>query len=140
MPNLGDQSGRWTWNGTRWSCAMPSAFPPAPPCPPGTGPFLSPPAAPPQTITGSGAVTSQSVIIAGTSTVTLTLPSPATSTGQWLYLKSITAQIVQSSIANVVPLSGGSPGTAIFSAFANVWVNMQSDGTNWIVFATGYLG
>jgi hypothetical protein len=39
---IGTVEGRWVWNGTRWSCAMPPASPPTPPCPPGTGPFIPP--------------------------------------------------------------------------------------------------
>jgi len=44
MPNVGDTNGRWTWNGTRWGCVVSDASPPVNPCPPGVGPWFSPPA------------------------------------------------------------------------------------------------
>jgi hypothetical protein len=94
----------------------------------------------PQLVSATTAVvTSSSVIIAAPGTCTLTLPSPASSPGQWLYLKSTNPQVVQSSSANIIPLAGGAATTAIFGAFAPIWVNLQSDGTNWITFNTAVL-
>jgi hypothetical protein len=41
---VGTVSGRWVWNGTRWSCAQPPGTPPIPPTLPGPGPWCPPPA------------------------------------------------------------------------------------------------
>jgi hypothetical protein len=143
MPNVGDvsPSGRFTWNGTRWSAVSPPPLPPSPPCPPGPGPFLSPPAtlasAAPQVVTASAAtITGSSATIAGAGPVTLTLPA-APATGAWLYLVSTTPQLVVSSGANVAPLAGGSLGTAIFPAAAPHWCILQFNGTWWVTFAAG---
>jgi hypothetical protein len=90
----------------------------------------------PQSVTGTSAtITSQSATIAATGTCTLTLPTPSSNVGNWLYFVSTTAQIVQSASANVIPLAGGAAGTAIFTAAIPHWCIMQSNGTNWITFA-----
>jgi hypothetical protein len=60
-----------------------------------------------------------------------------TNTGRWLYLKTITANAVVSNESNVVPIAGGSAGTAILPATAGAWAALQSDGTNWVIMARG---
>lgn len=79
--------------------------------------------------------TDGSLIINSGGTFTLTLLSAASYPGRWIYLKTIAAQAVNSASANVVPLASATPGTAILAATAGKWVQMQSDGTNWIVMA-----
>jgi len=54
-----------------------------------------------------------------------------------LYVKTVQAQTVVSASSNVVPANGTAPGTAIISATAGRFAMLQSDGTNWIVMATG---
>jgi hypothetical protein len=57
--------------------------------------------------------------------------------GRWLYIKTVTANTVVSSVSDVVPITGGAAGTAILPATAGAWAMLQSDGTNWIVMARG---
>jgi hypothetical protein len=47
--------------------------------------------------------------------------------------KTITANTVVSASSNVVPLAGGSAGTAILPATDGAWATLVSDGTNWII-------
>ena len=72
----------------------------------------------PATLTGTtGALTSASQIINASGTFTLTLPTPNL-TGQWLWIRSIAAQIVNSASSNVVPLAGGAAQSTILTATA----------------------
>lgn len=79
------------------------------------------------------AATETSVICNGAGSITVTLPAAASSTGQWRTLKTIAAQTVVSASSNVVPMAGGAAGTAILAATAGKWVDLQSDGTNWVI-------
>lgn len=79
--------------------------------------------------------TDSSLIFNGAGSITLTLQAASTFTGRWLTVKTIAAQTVISASSNVVPLVGGSAGTAILSATAGKWAILQSDGTNWIIMA-----
>jgi hypothetical protein len=67
------------------------------------------------------------------STQTVTLPSAATNSGRVLNFQNYQAQTVVSNASNVVPLGGGSAGTAILPAIAGSWASLVSDGTNWIM-------
>jgi hypothetical protein len=60
---------------------------------------------------------------------------PSVAAGSWLYLLSTTPQIVQSNANNVIPLTGGAAGNAIFAATAPHWAVLQFNGTNWVTFA-----
>lgn len=94
----------------------------------------------PVTLTGtSGSVgaSDTSVIVNASGTFTLTLPSAGANTGRHLRVKSIAAQTINSASANVVPLAGGAAGTAILTATAGKWAEIESDGTNWIIMAAG---
>lgn len=74
----------------------------------------------------------QHSLIFTTTACTLTLPAAATYPGLILMLKNITATAVTSASANVVPLASATAGTAILAATAGKFVQLQSDGTNWI--------
>jgi hypothetical protein len=67
------------------------------------------------------------------------LPSPSACPGQWLYIKTVTAVILSSTSANVEPLSSTTPINRILpqtgTAAIGKWVNLQSDGTDWIAMA-----
>ncbi len=92
----------------------------------------------PFTLTGTtGTVTaSQSSIIFNPSGgFTVTLPDPTLVPGQWLDLKLIANQTVASATANVVPITGGAAGTAIFPATSGKWARLQSNGVNWSIMA-----
>ena len=77
-----------------------------------------------------------SFIFNGTSTITVTLPTPATYTGQLMFLKTIKAQAVNSASSNVVPVGSATAGTAILAATIGKWAIIQSDGTNWVIMAS----
>ena len=78
------------------------------------------------------ATTDSSLIISnGTTTVTLTLPAPASFPGRWLYIKNITACTVNSAASNVSSLAGVT-GTAILTNTAGKFAALHSDGSNWI--------
>lgn len=64
-------------------------------------------------------------------TLTLTMPAAVTYPGRILKVRTIAAQTVVSASSNIVPLAGGAAGTAILSATAGKWAELQSDGTNW---------
>ena len=67
------------------------------------------------------------------STCTVTLPTASSNTGRVLYFLNYQAQTVVSASSNVVPLAGGSAGTAILAAVAGDTATLVSDGTNWIM-------
>jgi len=73
------------------------------------------------------------VICNGTGTITVTLPAASSWTGREFTIKTIAAFTVVSASTNVVPLVGGSAGTAILAATAGAWATLVSDGTNWII-------
>lgn len=81
--------------------------------------------------TYSVAATDTSIIANKAGTVTLTLPSASAYPGRSLNVRTIQAQTVVSDASNVVPLAGGSAGTAILAATAGKWAKLQSDGSNW---------
>ena len=85
------------------------------------------------TATRTVAITDNYIICNRAGTVTLTLPDPKTSGSRVLYVKTYTANAVNSATANVVGPTGGAAATAICTATAGKWVAMASDGTNWIV-------
>lgn len=67
------------------------------------------------------------------STCTATLPNASEYTGRVLSFQNYQAQLLISASSNVVPLLGGSAGTAILAATAGKWATLVSDGTNWVV-------
>lgn len=60
-----------------------------------------------------------------------------TNTGRWIYIKTVTANAVVSASANIIPINGTTPGTAILPATDGAWAALQSDGTNWVIMARG---
>ena len=84
--------------------------------------------------TDTVAVTTSWIIVTyATGNCQLTLPTASDWTGRELMIKTTVAQTVTSDASNVVPLAGGSAGTAILSATAGKWATLVSDGTNWII-------
>ena len=75
------------------------------------------------------------VICNGTTSITATLPAAASWVGRKVRIKTVAAYTVVSASSNVVPLAGGSAGTAILAAAAGKYAEMVSDGTNWVVMA-----
>lgn len=67
------------------------------------------------------------------SSCTVTLPTASTNTGRVLHFQNYQAQTLVSASSNVVPLAGGSAGTAILEAVAGANATLVSDGTNWIM-------
>src|SRR5437879_3854903 len=62
--------------------------------------------------------TDAALIFNGAGSLTLTLQAASSYPGRWLLVKTIAAQTVVSAASNVVPLDGGSAGTAILAATA----------------------
>lgn len=67
------------------------------------------------------------------SACTVTLPTASSYTGRELKFVNYQAQTLISASSNVVPLGGGSAGTAILAASVGDWATLVSDGTNWII-------
>jgi hypothetical protein len=65
----------------------------------------------------------------------VTLPAAASYNGRRIIIKTIQAQAVDSASSNVVPLAGGSAGTAILTGTAGKYAELVSDGTNWVIMA-----
>lgn len=68
---------------------------------------------------------------------TVTLPSAASWPGREIVLRTIQNQTVVSAASNVIPLAGGSAGTAILSGTAGKWAMLMSNGTNWLIHTAG---
>ena len=79
--------------------------------------------------------TDATMIFTSGSTQTLTLQTASSNSGRLLYVKNTGAGTLISASSNVVPLAGGSAGTAILAAGPGKWATLQSDGTNWIIIA-----
>jgi len=67
------------------------------------------------------------------SSCTVTLPTASSNTGRVLNFQNYQAQTLVSASGNVVPLAGGSAGTAILEAVAGSNATLVSDGTSWIM-------
>lgn len=76
--------------------------------------------------------------VAGTCTVTLLSAFDSlTGVGAQLTFKTITANAVVSDSSNIIPITGGAPGTAILPATAGSWCELQFTGTNWEIMKQG---
>jgi hypothetical protein len=67
------------------------------------------------------------------SSCVVTLPTPSTNSGRVLHFQNYQNQTLVSSASNVVPLAGGSAGTAILEAVAGANCTLVSNGTNWLI-------
>lgn len=70
-------------------------------------------------------------------TKTFALPTASQWTGRELRFVTLQAFTSVSNASNVVPITGGSAGTAILPATAGAWAVLKSDGTNWNVVQKG---
>jgi hypothetical protein len=95
-------------------------------------------------ITGQGAFTSNYTVAATdtwltayslSTTCVVTLPTPASNTGRMLFIRTQSAQLVNSASSNVTALATGAVGTAILSATAGKWALLFCDGSYWNIFA-----
>lgn len=84
--------------------------------------------------TGTLAASDFDLIINNAGTCTLTLGTATN--GRSVWVRTITANTVVSAGSNVVPLAGGSAGTAILAATAGKWARLVGDGTNWQIQAS----
>lgn len=66
-------------------------------------------------------------------TCTVTLPAASSYSGRVITFQNYQAQLLVSASSNVVPLGGGSAGTAILPATAGAATTLVSDGTNWVI-------
>lgn len=67
----------------------------------------------------------------------VTFPSASVWPGRALHFKNTQAQALDSASSNVVPITGGAAGTSILGATSGAWATVVSDGTDWVVMATG---
>jgi hypothetical protein len=72
------------------------------------------------------------LIMNGTATITITLPTVSDWTGRELMIKNIAAFTVVSASSNVKPIGTNTAGTAILPATAGSWCTLVSDGANWV--------
>ena len=70
-------------------------------------------------------------------TCVVTLPAATDWAGRALHFKNTQAQALDSISSNVVPITGGAAGTGILGATSGAWATVVSDGTNWVIMATG---
>jgi hypothetical protein len=75
----------------------------------------------------------------GTSTITVVLPNAATYTGLEIRFTTIANYFVVSASSNVIPIEGGSPGSAILRASAGDWITLISNGLNWVTTSSATL-
>lgn len=80
-------------------------------------------------------LTTDGTIVQTTAASTYTLPAAASFPGRKLHLLTQFAGTVISASSNVVPIAGGSAGTAILAATAGKYALLQSNGTNWLIVA-----
>jgi hypothetical protein len=78
------------------------------------------------------AATENWLIMNGTATITITLPTASSWTGRELMIKNIAAYTVISASSNVKPIDTDTAATAILPATAGSWCTLVSDGTNWV--------
>jgi hypothetical protein len=78
------------------------------------------------------AATENWLIMNGTATITITLPTASDWTGRELMIKNIAAYTVISASSNVKPIDTDTAATAILPATAGSWCTLVSDGTNWV--------
>jgi hypothetical protein len=78
------------------------------------------------------AATENWLIMNGTATITITLPTASSFTGRELMIKNIAAYTVISASSNVKPIDTDNAATAILPATAGSWCALVSDGTNWV--------
>jgi hypothetical protein len=78
------------------------------------------------------AATENWLIMNGTATITVTLPTASSWTGRELMIKNIAAYTVISASSNVKPIDTDNAATAILPATAGSWCTLVSDGTNWV--------
>jgi len=82
------------------------------------------------------AATENYIVCDGAGSISVTLPTPASSVGRVLFIKTIAAQTVVSDASNVQPIGSATPGTAILAASAGAWAMLVCNGTNWIVMGS----
>lgn len=73
--------------------------------------------------------------------VTFNLPAPADNTGRLLVLRSDTGNSIFSSVSNVLVPGSSTPTDELAYDEPQAWVQIQSDGTNWVIisgYAQGY--
>jgi hypothetical protein len=69
-------------------------------------------------------------------TCVVTLPTPASNSGRMLFIRTQSAQLVNSASSNVSSLATGGVGNSILAATAGKWALLFCDGTYWNIFAS----
>jgi len=99
------------------------------------GGSVSGPAPVTKTTSFTVAASEREIVCNGGASITVTLPTATACAGRSIRIRTIAAFTVVSATSNVVPLIGGSAGTAILAATAGKWAELVSDGTNWLIQA-----
>jgi len=75
------------------------------------------------------------VVINRAATTTVVLPTPSLYPGRRIRVSTRQAFAILSSQSNIVSLTGGAASNSILPATAGKWVDLESDGTNWLITA-----
>lgn len=76
------------------------------------------------------------IVCNGAGSISVTLPTAASSVGRVIVIKTIAAQTVVSASSNVQPANSATPGTAILAGTAGAWAMLVCNGTNWVIMAS----
>lgn len=79
--------------------------------------------------------TESGLICTNAASCALTFPLASGVPGRRIRVKTTGGGTVVASASIIVPLAGGAAGSAIVSATAGKWAELQSDGTNWVIMA-----
>lgn len=80
--------------------------------------------------------TDRDIIVNSAGTTTMTLPTASSNTGRRLNFKTVAAQAVNSASSNVVLVTTTSTTTGMLLNTAGKYIQLISDGTNWITMAS----
>jgi len=80
---------------------------------------------------------SLTVSFAGTHVVTL--PNPVYAEGSEIYIRTVTANGIDSASNNVVQITGTGASNFICGATDGAWALLRSNGTNWVTIATSFI-
>jgi hypothetical protein len=78
----------------------------------------------------------RSLTVAFAGTHVVTLPNPVYAEGSEIYIRTVTANGIDSASNNVVPITGTGASNFICGATDGAWALLRSDGTNWVTIAS----
>lgn len=109
----------------------------------GGGRFLVDPTTRKNIITTSSTSTidylTRSLTVSFAGTHVVTLPNPVYAEGSEIYIRTVTANGIDSASNNVVQITGTGASNFICGATDGAWALLRSDGTNWVTIATSFI-